>query len=500
MTARNLIYVALAVVSLSINLAQSSGSETIAVESAQEVQRQGGGNQRRVATFPESAWKPASFILGRPTSNSVSLTIHARQELSGNVTVLDDAGKKVFESSALHLNSVTPTDVEIVGLKPGASYRYQFVSSSDPSESSPGYSFTTQRPRGTSFSFAIQGDSHPERTPKMHVPALYERTLLSALSAKPDFMICMGDDFSIDTVRELNESTVRGAYARQVPYLGLLAHSVPLFLVNGNHEQASKANLDGSSDNPAVWAQKFRNQFFPQPAPDGFYGGNDEKVEHIGLLRNYFYWNWGDALFVVIDPYWHSDSPVDNSLATRDKQKRDLWNNTLGETQYRWLAKTLKESKAKFKFVFAHHVHGTGRGGVEQAHLYEWGGKSPNGRDEFATRRPGWDLPIHQLFVAHGVTAFFQGHDHLYAKQELDGVVYQTTPTPADASMTTLNADAYRSGEKVAGAGVLLVTVGGETATVEFRRSYLPDQEVEGLKQGEVAHKYQMTPRKGEQE
>lgn len=395
---------------------------------------------------------------------------------------------------------MAPTDVEIVGLKPGGTYRYRFVDSSNLSDSSPEYRFTTQRPRGTSFSFAIQGDSHPERTPKMHVPALYERTLLSTLMAKPDFMICMGDDFSIDTVRELNESTVRGAYARQVPYLGLLAHSVPLFLVNGNHEQASKANLNGSAENPAVWAQKFRNQFFPQPAPDGFYSGNAEEVEHIGLLRNYFSWSWGDALFVVIDPYWHSDSPVDNSLATRDKQKRDLWNNTLGETQYRWLAKTLQESKAKFKFVFAHHVHGTGRGGVEQAQLYEWGGKSPSGRDDFATRRPGWGLPIHQLFVAYGVTAFFQGHDHLYAKQELDGVVYQTTPTPADASMAILNADAYRSGEKVAGAGALLVTVGSETATVEFRRSYLPDQETEGLQHGETAHKYQLTPRKGETE
>jgi hypothetical protein len=44
------------------------------------------------------------------------------------------------------------------------------------------------------------------------------------------------------------------------------------------------------------------------------------------------------------------------------------------------LQSTLTKSNAKFKFVFSHHVSGTGRGGVEVAPYYEWGGQDRRGR------------------------------------------------------------------------------------------------------------------------
>ena len=49
---------------------------------------------------------------------------------------------------------------------------------------------------------------------------------------------------------------------------------------------------------------------------------------------------------------------------------------SIGDEQYMWLKDTLEQSEARYKFVFCHHVMGTGRGGIEMAHLYEWGGKS----------------------------------------------------------------------------------------------------------------------------
>jgi len=69
----------------------------------------------------------------------------------------------------------------------------------------------------------------------------------------------------------------RGAIGRRARalFLGLVAHSSPLFLVNGNHEQAAACNLDGTPNNVAVWAQTARNRLFSQPAPDGFYTGRD---------------------------------------------------------------------------------------------------------------------------------------------------------------------------------------------------------------------------------
>jgi hypothetical protein len=50
------------------------------------------------------------------------------------------------------------------------------------------------------------------------------------------------------------------------------------------------------------------------------------------------------------------------------------------------------------------------------------------GDDELASHRPGWALPIHALMVKNRATAFFQGHDHEFAHQQLDGITYQTLP------------------------------------------------------------------------
>ncbi|MBK6791105.1 MAG: hypothetical protein IPG80_00890 [Anaerolineales bacterium] len=41
--------------------------------------------------------------------------------------------------------------------------------------------------------------------------------------------------------------------------------------------------------------------------------------------------------------------------------------------QYQWFRQTLETSNAKYKFVFTHHVLGTGRGGIELADTFEWG-------------------------------------------------------------------------------------------------------------------------------
>ena len=79
--------------------------------------------------------------------------------------------------------------------------------------------------------------------------------------------------------------------------------------------------------------------------------------------------------------------------------------------QYAWLKQVLESSRAKYKFVFAHHVLGTGRGGVEMAGQHEWGGQVRKGENSFAQRRPGWPEPIHALMVRTGVSIFFQGHD-----------------------------------------------------------------------------------------
>jgi hypothetical protein len=275
-----------------------------------------------------------------------------------------------------------------------------------------------------------------------------------------------------------------------------------VFLLNGNHEQASLFNYDqqGLAHDAAVWAQQARNCLFPMPGPDAFYSGDSTPLPPIGPLRDYYAWTWGDALFVVLDNYWHSPASVDTKLNEDDAHKpagkdRDWWGITLGDEQYEWFRRTLQSSRAKFKFVFAHHVMGTSRGGIERAGLYEWGGRSERGGDTFQHRRPKWELPVHQLMVKHGVSIFFQGHDHLYARQELDGIVYQTVPIPADSSYAIYNDDHYFSGVKHPNSGYLRVTVGPGESKVEYVRSYLPKDVALNRRHGEVTHSYTLQPR-----
>ena len=69
----------------------------------------------------------------------------------------------------------------------------------------------------------------------------------------------------------------------------------------------------------------------------------------------------------------------------------------------------------------------------------------------FTSNRPAWATPIHQLMAANHVTIFFQGHDHIWVRKRMDGVIYQTLPEPADPNDTLYNADAFLSGDKLPG-------------------------------------------------
>ncbi|MBU0638653.1 MAG: metallophosphoesterase [Planctomycetes bacterium] len=424
------------------------------------------------------------------------MNVLAAQTIRGRIEYWKLGTDQVERTPEQEFTVGEPVAIRLSGLTGNTAYRYRLTyaaAGAGGSPPGPEYGFHTQRAPGGTFTFQVQGDSHPERR-HQNDPTLYAQTLRAAAAHKPDFYIAIGDDFSVDTLRDVTPDAVDRIYLGQRYYLGLVGHSAPLFLVNGNHEQAALCNLDGTPDNVAVWAQNCREKYFSQPAPEGIFTGNAEHVEHIGLLRDYYAWTWGDALFVVIDPYWHSKRPVDNVFGG-GKKNRDLWDVTLGDTQYRWLKATLEASNARFKFVFTHHVLGTGRGGVEQAGLYEWGGKNRNGRWEFDVKRPGWELPIHQLMAKTGVTIFFQGHDHLFCKQELDDVVYQTLPLPADSSYTLYNAHAYRSGDALPGSGRVRVTVLPKKVLVEYVRSYLPKDVNAEQMDGAVAYSYTVAPR-----
>lgn len=466
--------------------------------------------QGRERVGPEGPMAGLSLVLGRPTDRSVTLSVLSATAREARLEYGVLGGAMTGKVEARTLRAGEPSEFELSGLEADRAYAYRLRMRSAVGEDRVEEgTFRTQRSKGSTFRFALQGDSHPERLGKMYDPRLYERTMRNVATDGPDFYLTMGDDFSIERLiarQGCTEESVGAVYAHQRGFLGVVGRSAALYLVNGNHEEAARYLCDGTATNPAVLAGRSRVRFFPLPAPDFFYTGNIEPVEHVGLVRDYYAWTWGDALFVVIDPYWHSAVQVDAEAGGKQgggekragkggKGGRDLWGVTLGDVQYHWLERTLRGSDAKFKFVFCHHVLGTGRGGIEEAGRFEWGGSDSRGFDRFFQNRPGWTEPIHALMRDSGVTIFFQAHDHLYAHQELEGVVYQSVPNPADSTFTAFNREAYRSGDVLPNSGHLRVTVTEDSACVEYVRSRRPEDEGEENRNGTVARGYSVMPR-----
>ena len=464
-----------------------------------------------------------NIILGRPSNDSIVVHVLVDDGIGVFAEFGETAGRYTDRTGVVESTLDGTAEVLIDGLQADTRYFYR-LSYQTPDDSSVDsgeeHSFHTQRAAGSTFSFGVQGDSHPERPGNMYHPGLYVRTMEQVARDQPDLYFMLGDDFSISGLmldffqgdkEALNQRVVDDVYLNQRQFLGVMANSTALFPVNGNHEEARGHFLGTSLHDVSVFAGRARTRFFPLPAPDAFYTGNPEPVPGVGLLRDYFAFTWGDALFVTIDPYWHSPVPVgfsgsggmgmgmgagpdrreiDEEWAELTTRAEDRWASSMGDAQYQWLRTTLAESDARYKFVFAHHVLGVGRGGIERARDYEWGGYGADGSWEFDERRPGWELPVHQLMVTHGVTIFFQAHDHLFARQELDGVVYQSVPNPADETYTGRNKEAYLSGDVLDNSGYLNVTVSPERLQVDYIRSYLPEDESAERQHGEVAYTY----------
>jgi hypothetical protein len=455
-----------------------------------------------------------NVILGRPSKSSAALSLLANQSASVYVEYGYTKGKYISKTSVVQVAPSNPFVVEINKLKANSKIYYRVQSKAAGSTTftpSKPFSFSTQKAKSSQFSFSVQGDTHPERAGKMFNAELYSVMMANVAAQQPDFHILLGDDFSIDPLidkGQANQSNVENIYKTHRSWLGIAGNSVPIYLVNGNHEQAAAYLLDGTLNNPAILAGNARLKYFPLPVPDSFYTGDLEKVEGVGLLRDYYSWEWGDALFVSLDPYWHSKSAVDNvagvsadETATDKKgggkngaaKTSNLWSVGIGDTQYAWLKRTLETSTAKYKFVFAHHVLGTGRGGVEVSTNYEWGGNDPKGQSTFAQERPNWELPIHDLMVKTGVSIFFQGHDHIFVHQERDGLVYQSMPNPADDTFSLFNETAYKSGVKAANSGHVRVTITPTEAKVEYFLAARPTDT--GRKNLEIAHTYSVKPK-----
>ena len=218
-----------------------------------------------------------TLVLGRPTDRSITVSVLSPDPMDTYIEYGVQSGKYTAKTAASKIPAGKPVEFELVGLQPDTRYYYRLRAP----RPGPEYTFHTQRAPGSTFTFGVQGDSHPERRGTMYSPDLYVRNLENVFKDRPDFYITLGDDFNVDPLYNrgnLNADTVAQLYINQRYFLVPMANSTALFLVNGNHEQAAAIHLNGTPDNTAIYAGKARNLYFPLPVPDGFYSGDTEQV------------------------------------------------------------------------------------------------------------------------------------------------------------------------------------------------------------------------------
>ncbi len=437
----------------------------------------------------------AQEMLGRPTDTAITVNAAAIKNLEVYYEYGTKPGSYTGKTEAATHPANEPFHVLIDKLKPNTRYYYR-MRYREPGAANftarAEHSFYTQRAPGSTFTYVVQFDPHMLENNDDNA---YRSSLRKMLADKPDFMLDLGDNFFPDREKPPTQGGVEGRVKLLRSYYDIINHSVPLFLTIGNHEGERGANAKAES--LAVLGTNTRKRYIPNPEPNGFYTGSTRNEPLVGIRQANYAWQWGDALFIVFDPYWYS--PMEPEM------KGD-WSLTLGREQYEWLKKTLETSNAKYKFVFSHNLigglnmKGAMRGGIETVKYLEMGGYNLDGTWGFDKARPGWEMPIHQLLVRHNATIYFHGHDHLYVKQDLDGIVYQEGPMPSrtgkyDATKAAKDYN-YNHGTVVGGSGYIRVRVSPADVKVDYVQTYLPSEEDATHKDGMIADSYTIKARK----
>lgn len=432
-------------------------------------------------------------LLGRPTDTSISIKVVPDEDIDLYYEYGTTSGDYTDDTDATTADAGVPKTVEITGLSPNTHYFYRMqykVSGGETWVARDEGSFWTQRAEGSTFSFTITTDSHVDIL--LGDNETWMDTITDVANDNGDFHFDLGDTVAMyDNVGIGDVAGAETVYKDQYPYFNTISHSSPIFLIPGNHENHEGWHYYNDEDSRNILAVNALNKYYLNPVPDDFYSGDMETDANIlpdGYTGAYYAFNWGDALFMVLNPYWYTtQKPYQSDPGGGDDSTLtgtgDTWDWTLGKEQFDWMKATLEASDAKYKFIIMHQLvsdgswsgqEDYGHGGANTNHIGEWGGYDEDGETwGWDDERPGWgDDPIHDILVDNCVSAVFKAHDHQYAYEIKDGVVYQTIP----ASGFTNSFNGYTTGEGYtimarANPGHLKVTVGPDETTVDYIRT-----------------------------
>lgn len=303
-------------------------------------------------------------LLGCPSDNSIRINVVPASDIELYYEYGTSPGVYTAQTTSVMVTGGQPGEVVITGLSPNTLYYYrmQYRYSEGSWIARSENSFHTRRPAGSNFVFTITSDSHAQFN------ASHRQAMTNIKTDHPDFHIDLGDTYYVDNTTSQSQVDNKYLAYRNVLYMGAIGPSVPIFLSSGNHENEEGWNFDDTPFSISLGSVQSRKAYYPTPIPDGFYSGNDDLLTAINASvygdqyrEDYYAWTWGDALFVVIDPFQYTMNLPYNPTAgegTDDVMTGDQWSWTLGKKQFNWFKQVIQSSQAKYKFVFSHQMTG----------------------------------------------------------------------------------------------------------------------------------------------
>lgn len=271
--------------------------------------------------------KLAGPLVGHATSTTVSIWMFAGADskvslrfglASQNVL----KGKALFEAQAMPAKMIKgkPFIATLSDLKPQASYRFEILIDGKVVPDRAGQ-FQTAPPEGKPVKFRMGITSCMKTGQPQGSWKLF-------LDRKPDFHLTLGDTHYADSTDPDRQWVHHLRYRREAEFAAVIS-AMPTYAMWDDHDYGPN-DSDGTARGKerslkswdAVWANPAMGT---EKTPGAF-----------------FKFAWGDVDYFVLDGRYHR-SP--------DKAKDDETKRMLGDAQFQWLIKGLKESKAKFKVL-----------------------------------------------------------------------------------------------------------------------------------------------------
>ena len=146
----------------------------------------GGGSRMPIQHSPcnDVPAHPFDIILGRATRDSVTASVLVYQDTEGCLVFGTQHAALTQQTPRRLFKKYEPAEIVLGALQPDTQYFYQFRGGGTNSAE---YSFRTQRPRGSAFTFTITADPHLDE----HTSATtYQQPLANARADKPDSNCC----------------------------------------------------------------------------------------------------------------------------------------------------------------------------------------------------------------------------------------------------------------------------------------------------------------------